>query len=126
MQGPPTIARRHLLGGGLALLAAAAAGCALPVGLGSSRTHVKYWHFLGASDGIIMNEMVGAFAKENAGIFVEENVLAWGESYYAKIAMAGAAAGRPTWPPSTWRGWRASAPARSSTRSTWTCSPRTA
>lgn len=95
MPGPPAIARRHLLGGGLALLGAAAAGCALPVGLGSAQTRVKYWHFLGASDGIIMNQMVGAFAQENAGIFVEENVLAWGEPYYTKIAMAGAGGRSP-------------------------------
>lgn len=95
MQDPPAISRRHLLGGSLALLGAAASGCALPVGLGSSQTRVKYWHFLGASDGIIMNQMVGAFAKDNPDIFIEENVLAWGEPYYTKIAMAGAGGRSP-------------------------------
>ncbi|TXK34482.1 extracellular solute-binding protein [Nonomuraea sp. C10] len=95
MQDPPAITRRHLLGGSLALLGAAASGCAIPVGLGSSQTRVKYWHFLGASDGIIMNQMVGAFARDNPGVFVEENVLAWGEPYYTKIAMAGAGGRSP-------------------------------
>lgn len=95
MQGPPALTRRHLLGGGLALLGAAASGCALPVGLGSSRTRVRYWHFLGASDGIVMNRMVNAFAQANPDIHVEENVLAWGEPYYTKIAMAGAGGRSP-------------------------------
>lgn len=95
MQGPPHITRRTLLGGSLALAGAAATGCAIPVGLGSSQTRVQYWHFLGASDGIIMNQMVKAFAKDNPGIFVEENVLAWGEPYYTKIAMAGSGGRSP-------------------------------
>ncbi|MGN9842703.1 extracellular solute-binding protein [Nonomuraea sp. H19] len=95
MQGHPHITRRHLLAGSLALAGAATASCAIPVGLGSSQTRVKYWHFLGASDGIIMNKMVQAFAKDNADIFVEENVLAWGEPYYTKIAMAGSGGRSP-------------------------------
>ncbi|MEV0231714.1 extracellular solute-binding protein [Nonomuraea sp. NPDC050786] len=95
MQDPPDISRRLLLGGTLALAGAAAAGCAIPMGLGSSQTRVKYWHFLGASDGIIMNKMVQAFAKDNPEIFVEENVLAWGEPFYTKIAMAGAGGRSP-------------------------------
>jgi multiple sugar transport system substrate-binding protein len=92
---PPTLSRRALLGGSLALLGAGAAGCALPVGLGSSQTRIKYWHFLGASDGIIMNQMVESFAQANADLFVEENVLAWGEPYYTKIAMAGSGGRSP-------------------------------
>lgn len=95
MEGPSSVSRRHLLGGGLALLGAGAAGCAIPVGLGSAQRRVRYWHFLGASDGIIMNRMVGAFAKANPDVFVEENVLAWGEPYYTKIAMAGAGGRSP-------------------------------
>ncbi|NUT11682.1 MAG: extracellular solute-binding protein [Nonomuraea sp.] len=95
VQDPPDLTRRLLLGGGLALLGAAATGCSLPVGLGTSQTRVQYWHFLGASDGIIMNKMVGAFAKDNPGVFVEENVLAWGEPYYTKIAMAGSGGRSP-------------------------------
>ncbi|MEV0998082.1 extracellular solute-binding protein [Nonomuraea sp. NPDC050202] len=95
MHGPPDITRRHLLGGSLALLGAAATGCAIPVGLGSSQTRVQYWHFLGASDGIIMNQMVQAFAKATPDVFVEENVLAWGEPYYTKIAMAGSGGRSP-------------------------------
>ncbi|MET8863012.1 extracellular solute-binding protein [Nonomuraea sp. NPDC004580] len=95
MHGPPHINRRHLLGGGLALIAAAASGCALPVGFGSSQTRIRYWHFLGASDGITMNGMVKAFGKENPDVFVEENVLQWGEPYYTKIAMAGAGGRSP-------------------------------
>ncbi|GAA3236988.1 extracellular solute-binding protein [Nonomuraea helvata] len=95
MQDPPDISRRLLLGGTLALAGAAAAGCAIPMGLGSSQTRVKYWHFLGASDGIIMNKMVQAFAKDNPEIFVEENVLAWGEPFYTKIAMAGSGGRSP-------------------------------
>ncbi|MFI6792673.1 extracellular solute-binding protein [Nonomuraea sp. NPDC050383] len=91
----PSLTRRSLLGGGLALLGAGAAGCSLPVGLGSAGTRVRYWHFLGASDGIIMNKMVRGFAKDNPGIAVEENVLAWGEAYYTKIAMAGAGGRSP-------------------------------
>ncbi|WP_328816979.1 extracellular solute-binding protein [Nonomuraea cypriaca] len=94
MQGPPDISRRHLLGG-LALVGAAATGCAIPVGLGSSQTRVKFWHFLSASDGIIMNQMVGAFAKDTPDVFVEENVLQWGEPFYTKIAMAGAGGRSP-------------------------------
>ncbi|GAA3816288.1 extracellular solute-binding protein [Sphaerisporangium flaviroseum] len=88
------ITRRTLLGGALAL-GALGTGCAIPVGMGSSQTRVKYWHFLGASDGIIMNQMVGAFAKDNPSLFVEENVLQWGEPYYTKIAMAGSGGRSP-------------------------------
>lgn len=96
MQGPtPRISRRALLGGSLALAGATATGCAIPVGLGSAQTRVQYWHFLGASDGIIMNQMVTAFAKDNPDIFIEENVLAWGEPYYTKIAMAGSGGRSP-------------------------------
>ncbi|MET7331507.1 extracellular solute-binding protein [Nonomuraea sp. NPDC005650] len=95
MQDPPPISRRLLLGGSLAIAGAAATGCAIPVGFGSSQTRVQYWHFLGASDGIIMNKMVQAFAKDNPDIFVEENVLAWGEPYYTKIAMAGSGGRSP-------------------------------
>ncbi|MEU4722923.1 extracellular solute-binding protein [Nonomuraea dietziae] len=85
--------RRGLLGGALAM--GVLGGCSYPTDLGSTRTRVKYWHFLGASDGIIMNEMVGAFAKANPDLFVEENVLAWGEPYYTKIAMAGSGGRSP-------------------------------
>src|SRR3954463_4234753 len=95
MEGPSPVSRRHLLGGGLALLGAGAAGCAIPVGLGSAQRRGRYWHFLGASDGIIMNRMVGAFAKANPDVFVEETVLAGGEPYYTKIAMAGAGGRSP-------------------------------
>ncbi|MED7923220.1 extracellular solute-binding protein [Nonomuraea sp. LP-02] len=96
MQGPPShLTRRSLLGGSLALAGAAAASCALPVGLGSSQTRVQYWHFLGASDGIIMNRLVQAFAQANPDVFVEENVLAWGEPFYTKVAMAGSGGRSP-------------------------------
>ncbi|MEU4406332.1 extracellular solute-binding protein [Streptosporangium sp. NPDC023963] len=94
---PPTpsrITRRNLLGGALAL-GLLGSGCSLPVDLGSSRTRIRYWHFLGASDGVVMNEMVGAFAKENPDLFVEENVLEWGEAFYTKVAMAGAGGRSP-------------------------------
>ncbi|WP_440103212.1 extracellular solute-binding protein [Streptosporangium sp. H16] len=94
---PPTpsrITRRNLLGGALAL-GLLGSGCSLPVDLGSSRTRIRYWHFLGASDGVVMNGMVGAFAKENPGLFVEENVLQWGEPFYTKVAMAGAGGRSP-------------------------------
>ncbi len=94
---PPTpsrITRRNLLGGALAL-GFLGSGCSLPVDLGSSRTRIRYWHFLGASDGVIMNEMVGAFGKENPDLFVEENVLEWGEAFYTKVAMAGAGGRSP-------------------------------
>jgi multiple sugar transport system substrate-binding protein len=91
---PSRITRRNLLGGALAL-GLLGSGCSIPVGLGSSQTRVKYWHFLGASDGVIMNGMVGAFAKENPALFVEENVLQWGEPFYTKVAMAGAGGRSP-------------------------------
>ncbi|SDM22221.1 extracellular solute-binding protein [Nonomuraea jiangxiensis] len=95
MQAPPDLSRRRLLGGGLTLVGAAATGCAIPVGLGSSRTRIRYWHFLGASDGIVMKQMVEGFAKDSPDLFVEENVLQWGEPYYTKIAMAGAGGRSP-------------------------------
>ncbi|SDQ35202.1 extracellular solute-binding protein [Thermostaphylospora chromogena] len=91
---PPALTRRSLLGGALAL-GFLGSGCSYPVGLGSSQTRIKYWHFMGASDGVIMNEMVGEFARQNPDLFVEENVLAWGEPYYTKIAMAGAGGRSP-------------------------------
>ncbi|MFC7650099.1 hypothetical protein ACFQX6_64525 [Streptosporangium lutulentum] len=104
------ITRRSLLGGALAL-GLLGSGCSLPVDLGSSRTRIRYWHFLGASDGVIMNGMVGAFAKENPGLFVEENVLQWGEPYYTKVAMAGAGGRSPDLATFTSPGSPASAPA---------------
>jgi multiple sugar transport system substrate-binding protein len=91
---PPLLSRRSMLGGAAAL-GLLAGGCGYPVGLGSAQTWVRYWHFLGASDGLIMNQMVRAFAAENPDIFVEENVLQWGEPYYGKIAMAGAGGRSP-------------------------------
>jgi multiple sugar transport system substrate-binding protein len=91
---PRPITRRRLLGGAAAL-GLLTTGCSLPVGLGSAQTRVRYWHFLGASDGIIMNQMVTAFARANPDLLVEENVLAWGEPYYTKIAMAGSGGRSP-------------------------------
>ncbi|MGP3964942.1 hypothetical protein ACTWPT_54220, partial [Nonomuraea sp. 3N208] len=41
MQDPPKVTRRSLLGGSLALAGAAAAGCAIPVGLGSLQQEAK-------------------------------------------------------------------------------------
>jgi len=95
---PPqfSLSRRQFLAlGGLASATAFLASCA-PSGSifdGSSRTELQFWHLLSGGDGITMSNLIAqAEAAQNA-YAIRPTVLAWGEPYYTKLAMA-AAGGR--------------------------------
>jgi multiple sugar transport system substrate-binding protein len=94
MEHSPPTRRGFLAGLGLAGLAAAA-GCAAPAALGSGRTHVRLWHFLGGGDGIILTGMLDKYRKQHPAIDLEADTLAWGEPFYTKVAMAGAGGRAP-------------------------------
>lgn len=89
-RAPRGVTRRGLLGGGLALGAAAMsgglAGCAS--GTGSVSDQLEYWHLMSGGDGIKMGNMVEAVNARDLGFSTHQTVLAWGPPYYTKLAMA--------------------------------------
>lgn len=94
------MARRRFLalGGGLALTGGLAA-CSSPLasGLTGSQPNtadVIYWNLFSGGDGANMVLMEDAFKKANPGTSVEATVLAWGNPYYTKLALA-TASGTP-------------------------------
>ncbi|WP_306191483.1 extracellular solute-binding protein [Streptomyces sp. MK5] len=94
------MARRRLLalGGGLALTGALAA-CSSPLasGLTGSQPNtadVIFWNLFTGGDGANMVLMEDRFRKTHPGTSVEATVLAWGNPYYTKLALA-TASGTP-------------------------------
>lgn len=73
----------------LALPFAAVAQDAEPVitDLGAGDLKVSYWHGLGGSDGITMNEMLADFVDQNPNIGVTAELLPW-DTLYAKLQAA--------------------------------------
>jgi multiple sugar transport system substrate-binding protein len=71
--------------GGAGLLAALSA-----CGSGSSGGggDLQFWHLLTGPDGATMADLVSEYEKSPEGRTVNQTVLAWGESYYTKLAMA--------------------------------------
>lgn len=93
------VSRRAALatGGGLALTGLLSA-CASPVltsitGGQPDPADVIYWNLFSGGDGINMTRMVQAF-QASSHISVESTLLAWGNPYYTKLALA-ASSGRP-------------------------------
>lgn len=94
------MARRRLLalGGGLALTGARAA-CSSPLasGLTGSQPNtadIIFWNLFTGGDGANMVLMEDRFRKTHPGTSVEATVLAWGNPYYTKLALA-TASGTP-------------------------------
>ncbi|OIJ64750.1 extracellular solute-binding protein [Streptomyces mangrovisoli] len=91
--------RRFLaLGGGLALTGGLAA-CSSPLasGLTGSQPNtadVIFWNLFTGGDGANMVLMEDAFKKTHPGVSVDATVLAWGNPYYTKLALA-TASGTP-------------------------------
>jgi multiple sugar transport system substrate-binding protein len=47
-----------------------------------------YWNLLSGGDGSHMEEMEAAYTKAHPGVNLESTILAWGNPYYTKLAMA--------------------------------------
>ncbi len=84
--------RQILMGGGAALggafLVGGLSGCAPQVASAGGIVDLKYWHLLSGGDGIRMTEMVKEANDSGDGFDVTATVLAWGQPYYTKLAMA--------------------------------------
>jgi multiple sugar transport system substrate-binding protein len=94
------MARRRILalGGGLALTGGLAA-CSSPIasGLTGSQPNtadVIFWNLFTGGDGANMVLMEDKFRKTHPGTSVEATILAWGNPYYTKLALA-TASGTP-------------------------------
>jgi multiple sugar transport system substrate-binding protein len=90
---PTAWSRRQLLLGGAAALGGAVlvgglSGCAPQVAAAGGIVDLKYWHLLSGGDGIRMTEMVREAEETGDGFDVTATVLAWGQPYYTKLAMA--------------------------------------
>jgi multiple sugar transport system substrate-binding protein len=90
----PRLSRRRLLTGAAALAGGGVLlGCA--PGVGRSATEISYWHLMTGGDGIVMAGLVDAVNGLNAGFHATQTVLAWGQPYYTKLAMASAGGRAP-------------------------------
>ncbi|MBT1634583.1 extracellular solute-binding protein [Clavibacter tessellarius] len=90
---PTAWSRRQLIMGGAAALGGAflvggLSGCAPQVASAGGIVDLKYWHLLSGGDGIRMTEMVREAEETGDGFDVTATVLAWGQPYYTKLAMA--------------------------------------
>jgi len=90
---PTAWSRRQLIVGGAAALGGAflvggLSGCAPQVASAGGIVDLKYWHLLSGGDGIRMTEMVREAEETGDGFDVTATVLAWGQPYYTKLAMA--------------------------------------
>ncbi|MWJ36509.1 extracellular solute-binding protein [Clavibacter michiganensis] len=90
---PSAWSRRQILMGGAAALGGAflvggLSGCAPQVASAGGIVDLKYWHLLSGGDGIRMTEMVKEANDSGDGFDVTATVLAWGQPYYTKLAMA--------------------------------------
>lgn len=85
------VSRRTLLG-------AAALGCAgLAGGCGFARggDSLRYWNLFSGGDGETMKTMLDGYRATHPGVVLEDVTLEWGDRYYTKLAMAGAAERAP-------------------------------
>jgi len=90
--------RQFLAAGGGLTVAGALSACGSPIatsftGGQPSTADVIYWHLFGGGDGANMATMVSNWQK-SSGKSVEATLLAWGNPYYTKLALA-ASSGRP-------------------------------
>lgn len=91
------ISRRSLLLGGAGLLGGAAAtalaGCA--PGTASTAESLSFWHLLSGPDGATMDQLIAQFNDSVGSEVVNSTILAWGNPYYTKLAMASAGGRAP-------------------------------
>lgn len=93
MAPPLDLTRRRFLSGAAALAGTAfLASCAAAPGAASART-LQFWHLLSGADGVTMSGLIDGVNAAQRDYSVRPTVLAWGEPYYTKLAMA-AAGGR--------------------------------
>ncbi|MFF0464524.1 extracellular solute-binding protein [Streptomyces mexicanus] len=98
MSGAMSRRRLLALGGGLALTGGLAA-CSSPLASGLTGSQpdtadVIFWNLFTGGDGANMVVMEDRFKKTHPGTSVEATVLAWGNPYYTKLALA-TASGTP-------------------------------
>lgn len=94
------MARRRFLAlsGGLAMTGGLAA-CASPLASGltgaqPNTADVIYWNLFTGGDGANMVRMEQSFRRTHPGVSLEATILAWGNAYYTKLALA-TASGTP-------------------------------
>ncbi|WP_460772789.1 extracellular solute-binding protein [Microbacterium sp. GXF7504] len=94
MTAPPVFSRRQFLALAAALSGTAALAACAPAGPGGpdART-LQFWHLLSGADGVTMSGLIDEVNAAQRDYRVRPTVLAWGEPYYTKLAMA-AAGGR--------------------------------
>ncbi|MDI1453135.1 extracellular solute-binding protein [Streptomyces sp. NPDC003388] len=91
--------RRFLALGGGAALTAGLAACGSPLASGltgaqPNTADVVFWNLFTGGDGANMVLMEDRFRKSHPGISLEATILAWGNPYYTKLALA-TASGTP-------------------------------
>ena len=95
MAPPVSLTRRQLFAGAAALAGTAyLAGCAPATGSPSAQ-ELQFWHLLSGGDGVTMSGLLDAASAAQSAYRVRPTVLAWGEPYYTKLAMAGAGGRAP-------------------------------
>ncbi|KAA9089542.1 extracellular solute-binding protein [Microbacterium radiodurans] len=95
MAPPLELSRRRFLTGAAALAGTAflASCAATPGGAGANARTLQFWHLLSGADGVTMSGLLDAVNGAQNDYRIRPTVLAWGEPYYTKLAMA-AAGGR--------------------------------
>jgi multiple sugar transport system substrate-binding protein len=90
---PLGLSRRQFLTAAAAFAGTAVlASCAPGARAGGAQT-LQFWHLLSGADGVTMSGLIDEVNAAQSAFRVRPTVLAWGEPYYTKLAMA-AAGGR--------------------------------
>ena len=84
-RGSAGISRRTMLQG---IGGVGALGALSACGAGPGGGDMQFWHLLTGPDGAIMGDLVSGYEQTPDAMDVNQTVLAWGESYYTKLAMA--------------------------------------
>ncbi|GAA4867422.1 extracellular solute-binding protein [Saccharopolyspora cebuensis] len=88
----PLPRRRFLrLAGGFAASTTGLAAC----GTADPGSSLRYWNLFSGGDGETMARMLAGYRARNPHVDLDEVTLEWGDRYYTKLAMAGAAQRAP-------------------------------
>src|SRR5699024_10579752 len=85
LQASARVSRRAMLQG---IGGVGALGALSACGAGPGGGDMQFWHLLTGPDGAIMGDLVSGYEQNPDAMDVNQTVLAWGESYYTKLAMA--------------------------------------
>ncbi|MDI2031841.1 extracellular solute-binding protein [Saccharopolyspora sp. TS4A08] len=89
--GGPGLSRRTLLAGAALGCAGLAGGCGVPRG----ERELRYWNLFAGGDGDTMKAMLARYRAAHPDVALRDVTLEWGDRYYTKLAMAGAAERAP-------------------------------